>query len=330
MSKKKKQEAEGTKAKKHSSNFFVQLFKTKPLGGFGLVVLIIILLIAIFADVIAPYPMVDGSLQIDAYNKLASPSLAHPLGTDTLGRDLLSYMIYGARTSAVLCIACTLISTLISVIIGVSSAVIGGKFDLILQRFVDAWQCIPATLITLIMMSLMGNGTLQLIVAISVPAGIGGSRMIRSTAMSVKDAGYVKMSEMLGAKTGWKMMKHVIPNITPVIIIQMAGSLGGVVMQEASMNFLGYGVEVGTPSWGALITDTGRMYMFSHPMLAWAPGVAIALMVFSSAMLGDAVRDLLDPRLKGGVGNYNAKKLRKIAAKIMAKESEEEDVSAEA
>ena len=327
MSKKQNQTAEGTKAKKHSSNFLVELFKTKPLAGFGLVVLILLVVVAILADVIAPYPMVDGSLQIDAYNKLASPSAEHLLGTDTLGRDLLSYMIYGARTSVILCIACTIFSTLISVIIGVSSAVIGGTFDLCVQRFVDAWQCIPSMLILLILMSLMGNGMVQLIIAISVPGGIAGSRMVRSSAMSVKDAGYVKMSEMMGSTAVWRMIRHVVPNIMPVIIISMAGSLGGVVMQEASMNFLGYGVDVGTPSWGALITDTGRMYMFSHPMLALAPGCAIALMVFCSAMLGDGVRDLLDPRLKGGVGNYNAKKLRKLAAKLMAKEQEESEAA---
>lgn len=307
---------EGVKPQKHRSSFWKELFKTKPLAGIGLIILVLLVLVAVFADVIAPYPMVDGQLQVDVLHKLAPISLQHPLGTDTLGRDLLSYLIYGARTSVILCIACTILSTVLSTLIGVTSAVLGGKFDLILQRAVDAWQCIPSMLILLILMVLMGNGLVQLIVAIAVPGGIAGSRLVRSAAMSVKDSGYMKMSNMLGSGALWKMWKHVIPNILPIIIINMAGSLGGVVMMEASLNFLGYGVDPGTPSWGALITSTGRMYMFKYPMLAVAPGVLIALMVFASAMFGDGVRDILDPRLKGGVGSYNSKKLRRIAARM--------------
>ena len=216
----------------------------------------------------------------------------------------------------ILCIACTILSTIISTIIGVSSAVLGGGYDLLIQRLVDAWQCIPSMLILLILMVLLGNGMPQMIIAISVPGGIAGSRIIRSAAMSVKDAGYVKMSQMLGSNALWEMVKHVLPNIMPIIIINMAGSLGGVVMMEASMNFLGYGVNVGTPSWGYLITNQGRDFMLIHPLLAIAPGVLIALMVFSSAMFGDGVRDILDPRLKGGVGSYSTKKLRRAAERL--------------
>ena len=235
-----KEEKKGVKPRKHSSPFLKELFTTKPLAGIGLVVLILMVLVAVLADVLAPYPMVDGQLQVDVLHKLAKRSLEHPLGTDNLGRDLLSYLIYGARTSVILCVACTILSTVLSTIIGVSSAVLGGKFDLLVQRLVDAWQCIPSMLILLILMVLLGNGVPQLIIAIAVPGGIAGSRMVRSAAMSVKDSGYVKMSDMLGSNAVWKMWKHVIPNILPIIIINMAGSLGGVVMMEASLNFLGY------------------------------------------------------------------------------------------
>lgn len=328
MAKSKERSAKAS-ANGRKKNIIVQLYKTKPLAGFGLTVLILFVLVAIFADVIAPYPMVNGKLTFDVYNKLSPPSLIHPLGTDTLGIDLLSYMIYGARTSVILCIVCTILSTLISLVIGVSSAVLGGKVDLCLQRFIDAWQCIPSMLILLILMSIMGNGMLQLIIAIAVPYGIGGTRMVRSAAMSIKDAGYVKMSELLGSSSVWRMVKHVVPNIMPIIIINMAGSLGAVVMSESSMNFLGYGVSIGTPSWGSLITSTGRMYMFAYPMLALAPGFAIALMIFSSAMFGDGIRDLLDPRLKGGVGNYNAKKVRKLAGRIIANARKNETETSE-
>ena len=293
-------------------SFLRELFRTKKIAAFGLCLLIFFLLVALFADVIAPVKAVGGQIPTSVLDKLKPPSLEHPFGTDSVGRDLLSYMIYGCRTSVILGIVCTILSTVISLIIGVASAVIGGWFDLIVQRFVDGWQCVPGMLIMLIMMSILGNGIIQLIIVIAVPAGIGGSRMVRSAAISVKDSGYSKMSTMLGGGQLWKMVQHVTPNILPIIIMNMAGSLGGVIMMEASMNFLGFGVSVNTPSWGALLSGQGRSNMYVAPWLAMIPGLAIAIMVFASAMLGDGVRDILDPRLKGGVGSYAGSKLKKI------------------
>ena len=293
-------------------SFLHELFRTKKIAAFGLCLLVFFLLVAVFADVIAPVKMVNGQLPTSVLDKLKPPSLEHPFGTDSVGRDLLSYMIYGCRTSVILGIVCTILSTVVSLIIGVASAVIGGWFDLLVQRFVDAWQCVPGMLIMLIMMSILGNGLVQLIIVIALPAGIGGSRMVRSAAISVKDSGYSKMSTMLGGSQLWKMLQHVTPNILPVVIMNLAGSLGGVIMMEASMNFLGFGVSVNTPSWGALLSGQGRSNMYIAPWLAMIPGIAIAIMVFASAMLGDGVRDILDPRLKGGVGSYAGHKLKKI------------------
>jgi peptide/nickel transport system permease protein len=293
--------------KTQKESFLRELFSSKPLAAAGLVILVVFVFLAIFADVLAPYPFENGKLPVDVLEKLEGPSLAHPLGTDGLGRDILSYLLYGARTSVILCLVCTVISTIISVAIGVTSAVVGGKFDLVLQRFIDAWMCIPGLLILLILMSLLGSGMWQMIVAISVPGGVGGSRMIRSAAIAVKDSGYVKASHMLGASSLWKMRKHVTPNILPIVIIGLASSMGGIVLMEATMNFLGFGVDPGTPSWGYMITNQGRTFMFKAPMLAVYPGVLISLMVFASAMFGDGVRDILDPRLKGGVAGYSVK-----------------------
>lgn len=322
--------------KRKGNSFLKNLCKKKPLAAAGLLFLILLFVIAIFADYVAPYPMEDGTMQVDVFNRMQKPYLfmnsaeresaqtllsitggaPHWLGTDTLGRDVLSYLIYGARTSIILCVSCCILSTLISVIIGTLSAVIGGWFDLILQRFVDGWQCIPSMLILLILMSMLGNGIPQLIFALSVPSGIGGSRMIRSAAMSVKDAGYNKESDLLGGTVMWKTFKHVIPNILPIIIITAAGSLAGVILMESSLSFLGYGVDIGTPSWGYLISNQGKSYMYVAPWLAFAPGAAIALTVFAANMFGDGVRDLLDPRLKGGVGSYNSKKIAKKVARL--------------
>ncbi len=318
----------------HKDSFLKDLLKKKPLGFVGMCILFAFLFIAIFADQLAPYPMVGGVMQTSILDKLQDPSAAHALGTDNLGRDVLSYLIYGARTSAILGICCTLLSVAISVIIGTLSAVIGGWFDLIVQRIVDAFQCIPGMLIMLILMSMMGNGIPQMIFCMSVPGGITGSRMMRSAAISVKDSGYVRNSYLLGAGNLWKTFQHVIPNILPLIITNAATSLGGIILMEASLNFLGFGVDPGTPSWGYMITNQGKANMYIMPMLAVYPGICIALMVFGATMFGDAVRDLMDPRLKGGVGTYNADKLKKIQAKMAVKfpyhTAEEESVQEQA
>lgn len=294
--------------KRSKQGFFRQLFKTKKLAAACFVILVFLLLVAVFADVLAPNKMINGTLEFSLLDRLSAPSGSHPFGTDALGRDMLSYMIYGTRTSVVLAVFCTLIATTISVVIGVASAVIGGWFDLIVQRFVDAWQCIPAMLIMLIMMSVLGTGLWQMIAALCIPAGIGGIRMIRSAAISVKDSGYVKSSEMLGGGVFWKMVRHVIPNIMPLVLMSLAGSIGGTIMMEASMSFLGYGVNPNTPDWGSMLTGSGRANMYMAPWLCLIPGLAIALIVFAASMFGDGVRDLLDPRLRGGVGSYRAGK----------------------
>jgi peptide/nickel transport system permease protein len=311
--------------KQHSAfyNFMSALWRTKKVAFFSLVILILFILVAIFADVLAPQKMEDGLLKSNLIAAAQAPSLEHLLGTDAMGVDLLSYMIYGARTSVILGVSCTIIATFISVVIGVASAVIGGKFDLLLQRFIDAWQCIPGMLIMLILMTILGTGMWQMIVVMSIPSGIGGSRMIRSAAISVKDSGYCKMSRMLGGKNLWRMVHHVVPNIMPLVLMNLANSLGGTIMMESTLNFLGFGVNIGTPSWGYLLTSQGRSKMYTAPWIGLAPGIAITVMVFAAAMFGDGVRDILDPRLKGGMGSFSTKKIRKIADKYAEKKAKQ-------
>jgi peptide/nickel transport system permease protein len=171
-------------------------------------------------------------------------------------------------------------------------------------------------LLLLILLSMMGNGIPQMIFALAVPSGIGGSRMIRSAAISVKDSGYCLSSDLLGGGVLWKCWFHVLPNIMPLVVISAAASLGGVVMMEATMNFLGYGVSPGTPSWGYLITNQGRAHLFDAPWLCIVPGMAISILTFASMMFGDAVRDILDPQLKGGAGSYGSSGLKKALRKM--------------
>jgi peptide/nickel transport system permease protein len=286
---------------------FIRLVKEKPLGTVGLAIVVLLLLTGIFADLLAPYPMG----QMDLLNMLASPSSAHWLGTDNLGRDVLSQIIYGARVSVIIGLSATALTTAVSIIIGALSAQIGGKFDLIVQRFVDAWLCVPGMLILLIAVSIIGRGTWQIIVAIAIPGGIGGSRMIRSAVFAIRENTYVEAGRAIGGSTWTLLIRHILPNIMPVIIIGFSMMIGGVILMEASLSFLGFGVPPGVPSWGSMLSQEGRMYMEIAPMLAVWPGLALSLVVYGTNMFGDAMRDLLDPRLKGGLGSYEGPKKKK-------------------
>jgi peptide/nickel transport system permease protein len=285
-------------------DLFIRLIREKPLGTIGLVIVSTLLLTGVFADVLAPYPMGD----IDLANRLAPPSARHWLGTDNLGRDELSNIIYGARVSVVIGLSATLLITVVSVVIGASSALIGGRFDLLMQRFVDAWLCIPGMLVLLILVTILGKGTWQIIVAIGLPAGIGGSRMIRSAVFSIKENAYIDAGRAIGSSTWALLIRHIIPNIMPVIIIGFSMMIGGAILMEASLSFLGFGVPPGVPSWGSMLSQEGRRYMEMAPMLALWPGLALTLVVWGTNMFGDALRDLLDPRLKGGLGRYGRPK----------------------
>ena len=288
--------------KKHSSfvDLFIRLWKEKPLGTIGLAIVVVLLFTGIFADFLAPYEIGD----TDLWNLLAGPSSGHWLGTDNLGRDVLSNIIYGARVSVIIGLSATALMTVVSVVIGALSALIGGKFDLVVQRFVDAWLCVPGMLILLIMVSIIGRGTWQIIVAIGIPMGIGNSRMIRSAVFSIRENTYIEAGRAIGGSTWRLLTRHILPNIMPVIIIVFSMMIGGVILMEASLSFLGYGVPPGVPSWGSMLSQEGRMYMEIAPLLAVWPGLALSLVVYGTNMFGDAMRDLLDPRLKGGLGSF--------------------------
>jgi peptide/nickel transport system permease protein len=291
-------------------DLFIRLVKEKPLGTIGLAIVLVLLLTGIFADLLAPYPMGD----TDPIHNLESPSAQHWLGTDNLGRDELSNIIYGARVSVIIGLSATILTTIISVIIGALSALIGGKFDLLMQRFVDAWLCIPGFLILLIIVSILGKGTWQIIVAIGLPMGIGGSRMIRSAALGIKENVYIDAGRAIGCSTWGLLTRHIIPNIMPVIIIGFSMMIGGAILMEASLSFLGFGVPPGVSSWGSMLSQEGRTYMEIAPALAIWPGLALTLVVWGTNMFGDALRDLLDPRLKGGLGRYGGP-LKKVKIK---------------
>jgi peptide/nickel transport system permease protein len=300
--------------KRHSFlvGLLIRLWKEKPLGTLGLAIVLVLLLTGIFANFLAPYPIG----QINLLNTLAGPSAEHWLGTNNLGQDMLSQIIYGARVSVIIGLSATSITMVISIIIGALSAQIGGKFDLVVQRFVDAWLCIPGMLILLIIVSILGKGTWQIIVAIALPMGIGGSRIIRSAVFAIKENTYVEAGRAVGGSTWTLLIRHILPNIMPVIVIGFSMMIGGVILMEASLSFLGFGVPPGVPSWGSMLSQEGRQFMEIAPMLAIWPGLALSLVVYGTNMFGDAMRDLLDPKLKGGLGRYG-RSTKKIKIKTV-------------
>ncbi len=241
--------------KKHSVlvGFLIRLVKEKPLGTVGAVITLLLLFVGIFADLLAPYRMNELTGEL-----LTLPSARFWLGTDNLGRDLLTRVIFGARISVIVGLVATSLATIISTIIGMLSGYIGGKFDLVVQRFVDSVMCLPWLIIAMIVMSLVGVGMFQIILVLGVVWGIGGSRFPRSVVISIKENVYLEAARAIGCPTTRILTRHVLPNIMAPIIILFSTTVPGVILVEASLSFLGFGIPPPAPSWGGMLSGTGR------------------------------------------------------------------------
>ena len=277
------------------ADFLGRLWREKPLGIAGGIVILILILLAIFGDVLAPYPYG----KVFLIDRLQGPSARYLLGTDQLGRDFLSRLIYGARLSIVVGLAATALNVVVAVLIGGISGFFGGKLDLAVQRFVDAWMAFPGLLLLLTIMSIVGQGLPQIIVVLGVTGGVVGSRVVRSAVIGVIENVYFQAAEAIGSPTWSTLIRHVLPNIAPVVIIIFSINIGGVIISEASLSFLGFGLPAQIPSWGGMLSREGRVYMEQAPWLALWPGLCLTITVYSLNMFGDAMRDLLDPRLRG-------------------------------
>ena len=290
------------KRRKGLADFSIRLWREKPLGTAGGIIVLILILVAIFADVLAPYPYDE----IHLVDRLTGSSARYLLGTDHAGRDLLSRLIYGARHSLTVGLAATVLNVVVAVLVGGTSGFLGGKFDLAVQRFVDAWMSFPGLLLLLTIMSIAGRGILQIIVVLGIAGGIGGSRVVRGAVIDIRENDYFQAAESIGSSKWRTLIRHVLPNIAAPIIIIFSINIGGVIMSEASLSFLGFGLPAQIPSWGGLLSREGRKYMEIAPWLALSPGLCLTITVYSLNMFGDAVRDLLDPRLRGGGGGLGA------------------------
>ena len=286
------------KRRSRLADFFIRLVKEKPLGTVSGIIILILMFVAIFADVLAPYPYIEVHLA----DRLQGPSARYLLGTDHVGRDFLSRLIYGARLSLGVGLAATTLNVVVAVLIGGTSGFFGGKLDLLVQRFVDAWIVFPGLLILLTLMSIVGRGLIQITLVLGISGGIGGSRVLRGAVIGIKENDYFLAARAIGSSRWRTFIWHVLPNIAPVVIIILSINVGGVIMALASLSFLGFGLPFSTPDWGGLLSREGRKYMEVAPWLALYPGLALTITVWSLNMFGDAMRDLLDPRLRGGEG----------------------------
>ena len=276
-------------------DFFVRLVREKRLGAVGGVIFLTLVFLAIFADFLAPY----GMDEMRILDRFAAPSARHLLGGDQVGRDILTRLIYGVRISMIVGLSGTSITVVIASIIGVPSGFFGGKYDIIVQRFVDAFLAFPGLLILLTVLSIVGPGILQIILVLGILTGIFSSRIVRSAVIGIKENDYFLAAEAIGSPTHKTIMRHIMPNIMAPIIIIFSITIGGIILDEASLSFLGFGLPPEVPSWGGMLSWEGRRYMELKPELALFPGLCLAVVILGVNMFGDALRDLLDPRLRG-------------------------------
>lgn len=273
---------------------FVRIMVGRKVVLVGVIIIFIFLITAIFAPQIAPY---DPN-KIDMDNSLLSLNGQHLLGTDIMGRDTLSRIIYGSRTSIIIGFSAVIIGSTLGITLGLIAGYSGGLVNSVIMRLIDAFMAFPMILLVLLIASLLGQGLKNMVVSLGVGMMASYARMVCGQVVSVKENDYVLAANSIGASNIRVMLVHVLPNCMAPLIVMMTMMLGSVILMEAGLSFLGVGISPPTPSWGAMVND-GYGYILSHPVLSFAPGVAIMLLVFAFNMVGDGLRDTLDPRLRG-------------------------------
>src|SRR5215510_1619212 len=269
--------------------------KRKPLGMVSAILIVVLVLTAIFANVLAPYDPLAAQPEI----RLSPPSWAHPFGTDDIGRDVLSRIIYGSRISLWVGLLAVGIGTVAGMIIGLISGYWEGRIDLVLQRIMDAVQAIPGLILALAIVSVLTPNTTNAMLAIALVIIPGNSRIVRGAVLSAKQNRYVEAAEALGCRHLHILARHILPNVTAPILIIASIWLGNAILIEATLSFLGLGTQPPIPSWGLMLSSTGRAFMEQAPWLAIFPGLAISLAVLGFNLFGDTLRDIWDPKLRG-------------------------------
>lgn len=270
--------------------------KRKPLATVGAFIIVMFLVVAVFAEAIAPYDPYTFQPKL----RLLGPSSDHWLGTDEFGRDVFSRIVYGARISMTVGFLTVLSTTIAGSTIGVVSGYFGGWIDMLIQRFVDMFDSFPAIVLALAIVAARGQGTENVIIALAVVGTPPLSRVVRANVLSLKNRTFVEAARVLGASPLRIMLRHLLPNVVPTIIVLATAGLGGAILAEATLSFLGLGTPPPNPSWGAMLSGNARTYMLVAPWLVIVPGLALTMTIYSFNFLGDGLRDVLDPRLRGG------------------------------
>jgi peptide/nickel transport system permease protein len=279
--------------------FFTRLFREKPLGAFSFIVLTVLFALIFLGPSIAPHEPANPD-----FVRLQSPSSDNVLGTDGFGRDIFTRILYGARTTMLVATGAMFLQLVTSTFIGVTSAYVGGFYSTVVQRIVDAIQSFPSLVLLIVVGSVIGAGLWQMTIMLGLLGSAGASRVKRSAVLGVMAEPYIEAARAVGAGPIRIIFRYILPNISAVLIVTSTTSLGGYMLAEASLSFLGLGIQnPGQPSWGTMLNNA-RPHVTTTPLQAFWPGLMISLAVFSSNMLGDSLRDLLDPRLRG-VGKRN-------------------------
>lgn len=273
----------------------MRMARQNKLAAFSAVVILVIILMALFAPVICQY----GEAEQDLYHRLAAPSADHIFGTDELGRDVFTRILYGARVSLVVGIVPSVIALLVGVTLGLIAGYFGGWSDYLIMRLADVMLSVPSLLLAMVVMYTLGTSTMTLLIALSLTNWASVARVVRSQTLSLKKTEYVEAAASIGVSKGKIMFRHIMPNCIPSLIVLFTLNIPSAILSESSLSFLGIGVQPPQASWG-LIVNQAKQYLFSSPWLSLAPSLAIMIVVLAFNFLGDGLRDVLDPYMKKG------------------------------
>jgi peptide/nickel transport system permease protein len=268
--------------------------KRRPLGAIGAGIVVVMVVTAATAGIIAPFD----PLETDYAAMLAAPDATHWLGTDAFGRDVLSRIIYGSRTALMVGLGAAFLGATIGAVIGVSSAYFGGRIDLVVQRVMDVFFAFPVIILALAVVAILGTGAGNVILAIATPMIPRCARVVRASALAVREMPYVDAARASGFGHRRIILRHMLPNVMAPILILATAFLGEAILLEASLSFLGLGVQEPTAAWGLMLRGAAVQFAESAPWMAIFPGLAISLAVFGFNLFGDSLRDALDPRLR--------------------------------
>jgi peptide/nickel transport system permease protein len=273
---------------------FMKVFLGRPVVVIGIIIIIVLLIAAAIPSVLAPHDPTEQNLR----GILAQPGSGHLLGTDSLGRDLFSRIIYGARTAVIVGFLALIMSSVLGMTLGLLAGYFGRITYTIIMRFIDALMAFPAMLLTLTIVALLGGGMHMVIVALGIGMMTGYARVMCAQAMALKENDYIMAARSLGASSARLMVRHILPNAFPPMIVMMTIMIGSTILAEAGLSYLGIGIKEPTVAWGSMVND-GYKYLLTNPLLSLSPGLAIILVVYAFNMVGDGLRDAIDPRLRG-------------------------------